>query len=196
MPRGPFVPIPGTAKVELIGHDIGDNRPAVVVMHCVDSLTPTIAELNNYATAFENFLVAMSAHTNGEITWDLIRVTDLNTATGPQATLASSAGGSGGDAPPGLSAVFFEHTVLRGRSHTGRHFWPVNFGAVDVASGTLSAPEIAAIEVQYTALNTALGALAPTSSTVVASRKLRLSFPVVSITVRPEIGRIRRRAFG
>src|SRR5690242_12200874 len=194
MPRGPFVPIPDTAKVELIGHDIGDNRPVVVVMHAACSAAPTQSEIGEIGTKFEAWLATMSPRTNGEVQWDKVVVTDLNSSTGPQVETDTVHGGSGGDAPPGLSVVLELFTALRGRRHTGRAFWPVNFTAVDLASGRVSGAEITALVTAFVSLQTALAANTVPSHVVVASRVLHSSTAVSVMIPRPEIGRIRRRA--
>jgi hypothetical protein len=130
------------------------------------------------------------------VQWDEIRITDLNSATGPQSTVATTRGGSGADFPPGMCVVWFQHTALRGRSYTGRTFWPCGDNGFNYANGQVSSAYIGDITTQWTALETALAAETPASHVVVASRKLLVSTQVTSITVRPEIGRIRRRAFG
>jgi hypothetical protein len=196
MPRGPFVPIPDTVKIELIGHDIGDNRPNVQVMHCRASSAPNATEVSAYVAVFEAWLATVSAHTSGEIQWDLVRGTDLNSATGPQENLPTVHGGSGGDAPPGLSAVVEMFTALRGRSFTGRTFWPPDWAAVTMANGQLTGAGQTALETAFGTLQTNLGVLSPTSYLVVASRKLHTGTQVTGFHCRPEIGRIRRRAFG
>lgn len=198
MPRGPFVPTPDCVKIELIGHDLGDNKPCVVVMHCRASSAPNATEVSAYVAVFEAWLATMSAHTNGEIQWDAVRGTDLNSSTGPQETLPTSHGGSGGDAPPGMSAVVEMFTALRGRRYTGRSFWPVNWTGVTVGSGFLTSGEQTALESGFSTLQTNLGVLSPTSYLVVASRRNspRTATQVTGFHARPEIGRIRRRAFG
>lgn len=195
-PRGPFVPIPNTCKVEIVGHDVGDNKPIVCVMHALCPGSPTPTNISDIASVFEAWLATVSAETSGEASWDFVRATDLNTSTGPQEVVATSHGGSGGDAPPGLSAVVELVTALRGRSHTGRTFWPVNWTRVTLADGTISTAGVAALANDFNTLRTNLVALSPASQLVVASRKLATSTQTTGVIVRPEIGRIRRRAFG
>jgi hypothetical protein len=138
----------------------------------------------------------VSAETSGEVQWDEVRTTDLNSATGPQTVIPTTHGGSGGDAPPGLSAVVQLHTALRGRSYNGRVFWPVNWTRVTLADGTISGTGIANLANDFITLNTNLAALTPASHVVVASREKHVGTEVTVFDVRPEIGRIRRRAFG
>ena len=194
--RGPFVPIPNTAKVEVVGHDVGDNKPVVCVMHALCPASPTPVQIAAIGGVFEAWLATVSAETNGEVQWDFVRTTDLNSSTGPQSTIPTSHGGSGGDAPPGLSAVVELVTALRGRSYTGRVFWPVNWTRVTVADGTISPTGVANLANDFNTLRTNLAALTPASQLVVASRLHHVGTQTTGVEVRPEIGRIRRRAFG
>jgi hypothetical protein len=196
MPRGPFVPIPNVAKVEIIGHDIGDNRTNVCVLAMHFPPGGTEAELITAAAVYDTFLGNMSPHTNGEVQWDTIVLTDLNSATGPQATVATTRGGSGGDSPPGFATVIETKSASRGRSYNGRIFWPTDGGDVTNATGFVGSTTIGGITTQWGVLETGLAALSPTSFPVVVSRKLHIGTQIVAVVVRPEIGRIRRRAFG
>lgn len=196
MPRGPFVPIPNTARVKVTGHDISDNRVNVMTFAMHFPPGGTAAELISAATAWDTFLMHLSAHTNSQVQWDTIELTDLNTATGPQVTEATTRGGSGGDYPPGSAVVVETKSTSRGRSYNGRFFLPTPGSDVTEASGVVGATTIGGITTAWTDLETDLTALTPTSYPVVVSRKLAVGTQITGIIVRPEIGRIRRRAFG
>lgn len=196
MPRGPFVPIANTARVKVSGHDISDNRTNVMTFAMHFPPGGTAAELISAAAAWDSFLHDLSAHTNSQVQWDDIELTDLNTSTGPQVVVPTTRGGSGGDAPPGLSVVTEELSTSRGRSYTGRFYLPVPGSDLTAATGMIGTTTVNGIGTAWSNLHTALAALTPTSYPVVVSRKLALSTQVTTILTRLEIGRIRRRAFG
>lgn len=196
MPRGPFVPIPNVARVVCTGHDISDNRTNVMTFAMHFPPGGTAAELITAAGAYDAFLHDLSAHTNDEVQWDVITLTDLNSSTGPQVNVTTTRGGSGGAYPPGSAVVVETKSTSRGRSFNGRFFLPTPGSDVTAASGVVGATTIGGVTTAWTNLETALAALTPTSYPVVVSRKLHVGTQITAVIVRPEIGRVRRRAFG
>lgn len=193
-PRGPFVPIPNTIKLAWVGHSVITAKPVVMTTHIVGTAAPTIAQFNAINTALQARIVTELPLLSNDWIIDFLQLTDLNSATGPQATYPVTAAGTGGSVAASLSAVTHLRTALRGRSFVGRHYLPVGDGNVDAeAMKVISASNINTF---WTRFDADLAALSPASGFVVVSRKLRLSTRVTSFDTRDQLGRVRRRQFG
>lgn len=197
MPRGPFKPIPLTAKVEVVGHNGNTSKPIVNVLHALVGSSPTLAQLNAIGTAVMQGYSASHADIGAEWTIDECIVTDLNSATGPQSTQTftltqPSATGAG----PALCACVEFFTALRGRSYRGKAYVPLAQSHYTAADGSVGGGGIAAYQNLFVNVTNNLLALTPASELVVASRKLSQSFGVTSIQCRYLIGLMRRRQDG
>lgn len=194
--RGPFVPIPLTCQVNLVGHNSSDNRPVVNVIHCECPASPSAAYLTAIGDLFALKWTTKSGSWSSNMVLDTIVVTDLNSASGPQVTVDVASAGTGGNGLPNLCGVIELLTAKRGKSFTGRIFMPIPTANVNAATGLLVATVQANMDDFVDQVQTGLAALAPSSTIVVASRKLRASTAITGPATRAKAGFIRRRTFG
>ena len=191
-----FEAISGVCKVEMLGHDTVEERPIVNVLHADCGTTPSAAYLTQIANQLNGAFYANRGAFPDTYILDEIRVTDLNTVTGPQVTIPVNTAGSGGDGVPAQCCVVELYTPLRGRSYTGRIFLPIAQTEVTTGSGAVTSTEITNVSAFITAIQTNWAGLTPASSLVVASRKKDLALVVTSFVIRNLVGWIRRRLFG
>jgi hypothetical protein len=198
-PRGPFRPIPLTAQVAVAGANATDNRPVVLVLHALTSGAPTVANMTDIADAVADTFEANLAAWPTDVKFSTVTATDLNSSSGPQSVVAVAGAPLAGTATPDLPGATFVTefmTAKRGRSFTGRVMMPANADSLDHPTGIISGAGITLQQNFFQAIATALIALTPASTLVVASRKLQVSTVVTSIVTRPKAGNLRRRFFG
>jgi hypothetical protein len=169
----PFVPIVDTAKFEIIGHHTMTEQPIVNVLHVA---YPNTA-LPTYAATLANALDGViGAHLNvwcDQYAYDFTRITDLNTATGPQAIQNAHAGnGTGGNSTATAACQLIKLvSALRSRRGRGRCFIGPCPSADLINDGTAWDPAYTTVVVNFfNAMVTALNALSPVSDLVIGSR--------------------------
>jgi hypothetical protein len=194
-----FVRIADTAKVELLGHDTGSAQPFANVMHAImldADQTPT--NVANMAAAIEDVVGLNLGVWTSSAQLDSVRVTGLSTATSPQATEPFPAGTFGTAAAatfPGVCALVKLITTVRSRSGRGRIFiGPIAANEALDSVGHISTSFQGVVNIYIGAIETALATLTPTSSLVVASRKLGTSTFVTSAQCEALSAYQRRRA--
>lgn len=193
----PFHPIANCAKVEILMHHTITLQPVVNVLHCAATSAPTQAEVQAYADAVDHAVGSTLNVWGSQVHYDGTRVTDQNTATGPQALTTTSAGqGTGGNnTAAGVCCLVKLATTLRSRSGRGRIFigpcpqsdlindgtqWdPSYLGVIGTFMGNLAAD---------------LAAATPASELVVGSKKLGTAHPVITPTPQSAPAYQRRRA--
>jgi hypothetical protein len=104
---------------------------------------------------------------------DAVVATDLNSATGPQATSTAFAGVTGSEgaaAGPQVMKLLKLFTALRGRRYRGRIYFNVADARVAGGPGTVDATGLAHMSSWFSYIQTALASLTPASTLVIASR--------------------------
>lgn len=194
-----FIPVPGTAKVEILFTYQG--QPGANVLHFTEAAAPTASSMLALASTVKT---EYAAHIlNSKVpTWtlDAVRATDLTTFDGPQAiVLAGTAGGGSGEgATPERALVVKLLTDSRSRSARGRVFDSGYTEASFNADGSVPSLTGTNIVGFWEAFRTAL--VADDTNLVVASlfsggapRSIGLTHPVVNFGWNPIVGVQRRR---
>lgn len=104
----------------------------------------------------------------------LLEVTDIRTATGPQfeAAIAATATGSTDQLPSEVAVVTTLTTALRGRSFRGRFYWPAPAESQNGADGLVSTTFADASEQILSAIGAFMEAITPEAGLGVISRLL------------------------
>lgn len=165
-----FIPIPNTAKLEMIY--LWDSQVVENVYHFESNIAFDLTDMQELATAA---LVWWNANLkpliNNSVSLNTIRVTDMRTATGgviEDTTGLPTAGTATGNAVPNNVTVAIKLiTTQRGRSFRGRAYH-VGLSTTAVAGNTVTSTTRTALRNAYLALFTLSSA--PTWSLGVASR--------------------------
>jgi hypothetical protein len=181
----PFHPIVHTVKIELVGHDTVTLTPIVNVMHGnLDDDAPTSAETLAIAQATHDVVVTTDWRNAvvSNMTYDYVRVTSLQAADSPQSTVPFAPGitGDGDLGIAGVCAIQKLTSIERERTGRGRIFLPMAPSDSVSSANVISDSQRGRVNTAVTALRTALQALTPACDLVVASRKLGVSFLLVS----------------
>jgi hypothetical protein len=122
-----FVPVPDTARVELIYNLGGQVMENVLNFSGADVSNPDVL-MGLCTDAFSAWTATMRAHQTTGLTLAIIRATSLETEIAPgveYVPTASNAGTNAGSTLPYNCAMCLSlHTNLRGRSYRGRIFVP------------------------------------------------------------------------
>lgn len=184
-----------TCKVEQVGHHDGTLVPIVNVMHASCGSGPSVSDLDNIAGAFSAAWTSNKTTFPSNYHLDYIRVTDLNSAIGPQVTDTSAEADGGGDqmSGPQMAGIVKLLTIFRGRSYRGRIYLPVPGDAVQLPSPTITSVHQGRMGDWIADVIGNLTALSPVRDLMVASKKLEQSQAVVSVVIEPLVATQRRR---
>jgi hypothetical protein len=121
----PFVPVPNTVKVSIIGHI--ENQEVVNILHFTLSTAPTVTNITNLLADVKAFWEAqMLPLISNHYLVDRYDAVDLTTSTGITRQLINTppvAGSQTGTPIPNSNAlVMTKRTALRGRSYRGRTY--------------------------------------------------------------------------
>lgn len=171
-----FSPIANTAKVAIEGHNGLTLVPIANILHASCGSSPTQTYLQTMADAVRDAVVLDLNTWPSDYTCDQVVVTDLNTATGPQAVSSSGPIAGTGDTMNATQACgLVKHTTAkRGRSYRGRSYLPIPADTL-LTGGLLDATIIDRLDDLFENIQTKLAGLSPASELVIGSRKLGTS---------------------
>jgi hypothetical protein len=179
----PFVPIPDTVKVEILGQDTSTLKDVVNVMHVETSSPGDGAQQTSIGNLFHTWLSSIASEVLAtQYVGSTITVTDISVADGTQTVIDASdiTGSAGTSNAAGNCALAKLTTGLTGRSNRGRTFvGPIQSAAM--LGGVLTSGARSAITSAYTTLMDGLVALGDPAALCIASKVLGASEPVTTV---------------
>jgi hypothetical protein len=187
----PFVPVPGTAQVDMVYSYFGERLETV--LHFTKATPWTEAELEDLTDTVETAWVAnMQPRVNSSMCLILIVARSLETDTAPafERTVTGTCGlGASSGLPGNVAFVVTKKTAKRGRSYTGR-IYHAGLSEADVTGNTVGVASADSILQGWVQYRTAVETASSSQMTVVSyqennvPRLVGVATPVTALVLR------------